>query len=481
MATEYTVHSEVSGKLPKVSEVTFERDFDTKPTSASFRVVERSTVENLQVNEDITIKKDGNPVWRGEIEDIPFDVNTNTQIKATSSFRNTFDFNSRKRTFYNRDVGDVMNELINKKVKKTQQEIIDAGDDITDWASVTSNTIELVDFREKTFNEYGTDMVYLQFPEGKVADGFTRSNLQYDGDKLACLDIDFIANNPKRATYRVSFEYRDKYGKNYRWTGDNGNGYKIDGRETVKLPVVESNPDANIGVTTNNKLRMYVESDGKLLNTVGFTIDSIRAQTFDIEDRDTGFSGVQIGKTGNKISRVISGNVGYNLRQLSDETKGNVIVTADNVVKYKRRRESDAGYSIDESTPTVDFDDNRNLTDVKNRVKVSGDGFTVSEKDSNSISLYNTVKTETFSNPDIKRESEARNKAKEILRKKSFRSAILNVKLPPLDILQDIEVGDEISVDKGTIEGEFTLKEIKVNKTGEIVLNIIVPEDRNRY
>lgn len=473
MATKYTVESRTQGVLESVTNVDFTRSYSTKSTTADIEMISRTEANSLSLNESLTIKDENSTiVWGGVIVDIPVPDGGKVTVRGKSSYENVFNFNANGRVFFREDSGDVMRKLIEEKININDTETINNATSDTDWTSDAPN-FELCDFRSLKISDYGGDLLYVGLPkntEGTISNKL--SNVSIDGDEYIQLILNLFINNPN-GTYEFQIEFRDGDGQNYVW--DLG---AIDGKREVKLDLSDANTEPT-ELSTNNTIDIRTKIKGKTVDDVAYAIDAVRAQTGDIFTRSIPFDSVDIPKTGNKVTRRPKGNVGTTIRALSEENRGNVIVTTDNVAKYKVRQSEQSDIDINSNTPKFSYDKSKNVTEIVNRVIVEGDGFTEALEETNSINFYDgKTNTERIRDPDIKTRDDARNKARQILREKAFRSTRLDVVLPPRSFTDDIEVGDSIRVDLDEIAGNFVVQEINVDNQGRITVGIIAREDR---
>jgi hypothetical protein len=471
-----TIESETEGTLTEWFDFKYERSFDVEATLAEVVFPKNGEVDNLSLNEEITIKENGTPVFKGDITKIPTEDRKGTKtIRIYGDFAKLFDFQSNGRVFFEEDSGTVIDNLIQEDIEIKNRNVLFDGSSLTNVSTTNFDYVELGDFRQIHPSDFGGDVVVCGLQQGKAGDySVTISNVEISNDELLKLGVRFVLNNISNE-FDLEIEYREN-GKNYNWFLPDADRV-ID----IDLNPAQASPEPKIvdqnQLSTNGKIQFRLQST-KLIGRRAIGIDGITAISANIVNRNVPFSTVDIPQTGRTITRKFQENVSEVLFELSREEQGNIITTPDGTVKLKEAYSNQSGLEITDSTDVFDFYRDADLNAVVNRVVVEGDGFTIARKEPNSIQFYDTTNTESIRDPSIKNKSDAEDKAEEFLRENAFVDTQLEVILPPIEYWKQAEIGDQIRVNRDGIKGDFLIRDIVKRQDSRVVLKIDALQNR---
>lgn len=472
-----TIESETEGTLTEWFSFKYERSFDVEATLAEIVFPKDGEVDNLSLNEEVTIKENGTPVFKGDISKIPTEDRKGTKtIRVYGDYAKLFDFQSNGRVFFEDDSGDVMTKLIQEDINIQNRETIFEGASLTNVSTSNFDYVNLGDFRQIQPSRFGGDLVVCGLQKDSFGDfRATISNVGINNDELLKLGVRFVLNNLSNE-FNLEIEYREN-GKNFNWFLPD-----VDGVVDIDLNPAQASPEPKIPdqnqLSTNGTVQFRLESDTKLIGRRALGIDGITAISANVVNRNVPFSTVDIPQTGRNITRKFEENVSEVLFELSREEQGNIITTPDGTVKLKEAYSNQSDLEITSSTNVFDFYRDADLNAIVNRVVVEGDGFTIARKEPNSIQFYDTTNTESIRDPSIKNKSDAEDKAEEFLRENAFVDTQLEVILPPIEYWKNAEIGDQIRVNRDGIKGDFLIRDIVKRQDSRVVLKIDALQNR---
>lgn len=471
-----TIESASQGTLTEWFDFKYERSFDVEATIAEIVFPKDGEVDNLSLNEEITIKENNTPVFKGDISKIPTEDRKGTKtIRVYGDYAKLFDFQSNGRVFFKEDSGNVMSDLINQNIEIQNRNVLFDGSSLTPVSTSGFDYVELGDFRQIHPEEFGDDSVVCGLQKDNAGSyHLTIDNVGIKNDELLKLGTRFYINNLS-GEFDLEIEYREN-DKNFIWYLPDADGIvdiDLNPAQASSTPQLVDQTQ----LSTNGTIQFRLQST-KLIGRRALGIDGITAISANVVNRNVPFNTIDIPTTGREITRKFNENVSEVLFELSREEQGNIITTPDGTVKLKQAFSNQSDLEITDSTDVFDFYRDADLNAIVNRVVVEGDGFTIARKEPNSIQFYDTTNTESIRDPSIKNKSDAEDKATEFLRENAFVDTQLEVILPLFDYWKDVEIGDQIRVNRDGIKGDFLVRDIVKRQDSRIVLRIDAPQNR---
>lgn len=473
------VETAKTGKLESVSDVRWERTYQTDSTQARVRLLDNSEAKKLEIGTDVTIRTpSGKNLYLGNVSQIPRGNEDIYEFKCNGRFKNVSDYSTNNRVFYEKDSGQVMRELVEDQVVENGFETVDKIDDFDDIAT-TAPESQLFNHPKSDPHDIGDDMAWFGFPRDKVSSGefylIRFDNLNYSGDELINLQLRMISNNPDEL-FDIFVEYADEE-NNYVW--DNDELTRVDGTDVINLnPAEATSRNSQFTDQVKNSLEIRIRIAGELPENRAMAFDFIKMNSVNINRRQTSYNSIDIDDTGREITRQFDVSVDQALFRIAEEEKGELIVTTDNVLKFKEKISEQTSLIIDQDTPTIDVSVDSDKKRVINQVIVDGDGFKIKGKDNASDQFYDSTRKEIIRDNSIKRREEATKKISRILQDNSLNDVQVSVVLPPIPEVLNLEIGDKIRVNRRQIQGTFTLNKIEQREDTTYLLEISAPRNK---
>jgi len=241
--TRYKViREQFDTQIPYVTSVEFEKNIESQATLCIFETMQKKTVEDLDMNEEIRVEnvETGDVEFRGNIKQLPSgDTKSAYTVKARQKIADAFNFPANNRIFYETDSGEVMRDLIQEDIREKGLSINNTGDDLS---QVTSNApvFELGNFPRISPQQVGDDIVFLGFPDSlvdKTRYNVTFSDIQPDGDRIQQINLRMILNN-NGGVFNFKVQYISPKNENMVWDlGD-----RLNGVVELELSIDEAEP-----------------------------------------------------------------------------------------------------------------------------------------------------------------------------------------------------------------------------------------------
>ena len=473
--TDQTIDSTVS--------VTFNQSFENESTLADITFLDSSELDKIDYEDYFEIENIGtNEIeFTGAVKEINRNEDT-IELKLEERYEELINMEADGRIIYDRDSGESIQSLIEETIEGRGKRVNNNGSELTD---ITSNTpvFELGDFRDRRVELYGTNIIFAGFPTEETEQTeyhITFENITPHADEFTEFEIRFILNNLS-GVFDLRVQYVDANNKNYTW-----NIGEIDGVQTQTLPVENASTEEPSGgldsedTTNQNKLRIIINTQGKLIEDRAIAVDAIIGKAVDIVNRENNFTTVNIPDSGRNITRRFTDTVSEAIFKILEEEDRKLLVDGDTIT-LKEEGESSSELSIIEGdTPVVNFNLNTNTDKIRNRVVVEGDNsIYVSERSQSSINQFGFEKTLKIRDLSIKNEANAVDKASEQLSKHAFKDTEIEITMPETDAVRNSEVGDEITIDYENINNDFIIKNIE--KTDKGWTKILIDAETVRF
>lgn len=480
----YSVHSlDKNRELTGVADVSFARNFRNEATEATVELFSREEAQSLNLNETIEIRnREGDRVFIGNVKTTPTgDTQRTYTIKAKQRYVEAFEFHSNNRVFYQEDSGTVMRKLITEDIESRGKELALTCDSL-DMIESDAPVVELGEFSTIRPEDYGDDIIFIGYPKNIADDNkyhATFPDIEFKGDELQRLEMRLILNNIS-GVMDITVQYVDDDNTNYVWElGDS-----VDGVKELELRVDEARDidiDKGLDPESNpNTLRIVTEIQGEPVESRAIGIDSIKTASVDVVSRPHGFNSVNIPDTGRPITRRFTESVSEAIYAILEEEKGKLIVDEEDNVQYREAGERDAELEIIKGeTPVVSLDVDTDVTRIRNHIVVQGEEDLVVSKESDaSRRFFDQTKTYKRRDESIKRETDAIDKANELLNELAFRDTEITVVMPNTGVFEKARTGDNVRVEWDNIQNEFILDEIQDSTDEFIELTLVAESHR---
>lgn len=442
---------------------------------AEIEVKNNNFNRSFNYGEEVIVKRDGSTVWTGYLEKKPPTGDRNLRLNLTArDKREELQYVEVHRPFYDMDSGEVVRNMVNKAVDPQSPVFIHTGDDLTNWTS-DIGTFELAQIPNQDINEYGTDLLFAYWEEGRTGE-FTATfdsvpATAADDGQILWLETGFLFNN-RGNFFEVEVELRDHSGTNYVWD------LPIpDGTEYVeqKLPAEEATT-SGAELTSNGTLEYRITISGELPEARAGVIDYARTRPFETGDRDTGFTVNNVQDTGRNIIRRMDSTVFEAVAKLATEDKAVSFIDENDDLHYQPAGDTDAPESITYSgTRVVEVEADKDATDITNKVTVQGaGGLQRTLQDTGSIQFYGvSERAEPLVNKEIQNEDELRAYGEGYLDKNAWSDTDLTFTIAD-SAYKNVVVGQRIQVTwpPQDLDGTFTVSETETDTAGKVKIGI---------
>lgn len=460
----YTVQDRSTGtQYESVIDIAFNKTYSNRATIADVTFASRQEASGLNLEQEIEIlDSSGNREFLGIVKNKPenFATNDTYTIKLEQAYSKLLDFDVNNRTFYQVDSGQVIDSLITEEVDQRGADLVYAGDQTADVTS-DATYVELCNFKQIRPESYGTDMLFIGFDSSSSSNQYDTiiDNITYSGEIIQQIDIHMIANN-LGDLFDYTIQYVDANNKNHVWTNDSfdGSGFLHLNLEDARDKEIQGGLDPSVDT---EKILIRVELSGTPIEIRAIAIDAIITNSIDVNNRDHGFDAVNVPNSGRDLIRNFTETASEGIYNILQEENKKLIISEENTVEIVEEGEQSSELEIDDDTPVIDIDIDTNPDNIINKVIVEGQGdvYTKAE-DRGSQSFYGFTKTRRVRDQSLVRGKEAREKADEILRKNAWTDTEITVKVPPLNSLQNTNVGDSIDFTRGSVNTTMIIKEI---------------------
>jgi hypothetical protein len=443
--------------------------------TAEVQVKNSASNRAFEFGDEVIIQRDGETVWTGYLEKKPPTGSRNLKLNLTArDKREELQFVEVHRPWYNRDSGEVVEEMVNTQVQPRSPVVVHTGDDLDGWSSDVP-VFELADLPSVEFNEYGSDLLFLYWGEGESG----TFSVTYDDVPFSAVDDAEIlwfetryAFNNEGGFFSAEVELTDDSGTSMVWDLPVPDGVEF---TKQRLPLEEATTDG-AELSGSLELEYRISLSGSLPEARAGVIDYARTRPFGTRSRDTGLSTVDVQDSGREITRRFDASVFEAIAQLAVEDGATSFVDEDDHLHYEPDGDTDAPESISySSTRVVDIEPNRDATDITNKVVVQGAGdLQVPLKSSASISFYGVAARERpLVNKEIQNEGELRDYGEGYLSEEAWEDTDVTFTVAD-PAFKNVRVGQSLFVDwpPEDLNGYFTVSEVRTDTAGRVEVGV---------
>lgn len=463
------VNSQSQGQIQSVIDINIEKTVEYKEDIAEIQIANDDEAESLNPNETITIEDNGTVIYKGIFTDSKTE-NTPYSIISRGYLSITKNYNCNGRVFYEEPVSDVITQLIN-------EDIIDKGKVFSNVGNITGNVsatlvggdssgfhFEQTDFVNINEEKIGNDTIFMGIDEkngGTAKVDF--DNIDYQGDDFK--SVEFLGYFNTQGEFDISFEYREN-DKNYKWNIDsNLNGY-----EKLELKKEEAKPEGNL--TTNNKFRLILNTNGKIQKPTAIAIDGLGWQVVDTVQRDLDINiGDVTSSKDNRLIRKFNGSVYDALDKIQKTIPEKIIYNGKEIKTVSLGAELSSINNNSIISTEKKFDSNK----IINVAKVTGRNVVSESKSKSSINFYDVKNTKNIRDESITSQIDAKRTAEQIVEDKAFVDTKLIIESVNENNYQNTQVGDKLEINGRTLNDNFVIHKVE-NKTNN---KIIITAENN--
>jgi len=395
--------------------------------------------------DDVTIDWGGGISWRGEVVGQPSSSNGTLSYRALGEAL-PLKHEQAYRTVYEAESSEVVKALAQEQTEQLPAVQVHTGDDPSNWTSIAPIAEAYAGDRASIY-EFGTDLLVLGARDGHSGELRTT----YDAVPSSVADF-----------WSLVVEFRTPGGTSYRWEPD-----LEAGAHTYELAAEAATPEDS-GLSTG-ELRYRLLPGGVVSGTVAVGIDHAATIPCATSSRPNPPGIGSVDATGRTITRRIDGSVGEAIDRIATEDGATWYIQDNDLYYLVDGSASTAALSIDQSTPVVDVNANRDFEDIRNVVTVQGsDGVEVVERAQSSIDFYGALaRPEPIADPSLRTDREARDRAQGFLDARAWNDAEVDFAVADLGFAQ-LDAGDLLPVTWPAegLDGQYEVGSVTVQPKG---------------
>lgn len=451
-----------------------ETDLDASESSRVTVLCEKtSNNQNISKSDDVTVELDGNTEFVGKVKNVNETRSENVLELVITGQRNTIQSQDVDRVFYNKDAGDVVNNIINEKTQPQDRKFTTKFENLSDINS-DSSTTEYTELPKYNLTEHGTNSVFLGLEKGSSGTYTAKiSNINQiglnSGQGFFRFDLKALINDEQNAL-NIKIHLKDNNGVDYVWEIDEIRGwsynYQFNAEEAEEKEITNIN---------NGEIAIKIELENKIEKAIGMVLDSCRIIPYEIRERDFSPT-VDFAIADREIKRRINDDIISALENLTDDDSAQLRYNnRENKIEYKYS-DKNSGITIDDSLTILDFQEKEDY-DVVNRVVVSGDGVTGVAEDRNLIKQYGRVNTITKMDTSLNTKKECERRAQKILENEGGQYRSLDITIEGLSTQQKQQLKPQstVNIDYDGIQGVYKIREKDKVTRNIITINVLGP------
>lgn len=429
----------------------------------------RSTIKS---GDDVTIRRGGRVTFSGYITGLPSNSQEGTmQIECMES-RLELKHETIHQVFYEIESSEAVRRAVSKRARALGLNQVHVGSDVSDWSS-NAPVFELYGGSRAGIYDWGTDLIFVGARAEHTGtltatyENVTTSNIQ---DGIFEMRTRLLVNDPG-GIFDLEVELVTPDGTTYVWTpelSDSGfNNYKLKAQEATS---------SSGRVSGTGKLQYRFIPDGTLAENTGIFIDNAHTIPFRLRDRPSAIDPAFIDPTGREITRRVDQSAGEFISELSIEDQYDWWVDEDEDLHYETAGGSTRpAFSIDDNTPVVDAEFDRNFESIRNVVTVQGAGdIEETVRDLGSIEYYGVnPREEPIVDKTIQSADEAEARAEGYLMEHAWNDTLATFDIADGSYSQ-LTPGDSIPVDWPTqdLNETYTVSDISINSESIVKVTI---------
>ena len=376
------------------------------------------------------------------------------------------------RVFYDMDSGAIVRDLVEQRANALDERTVHRGDLLDDWSS-DAPEFELCNISSRQLNDYGSDLLFVGFPEGTEGSYSATYTAVPDraipGDGQLLQLLTRVLENDAGDQITLIAELRDRANNSYVW--------EIDGRttfETHELLAEEASADGEL--TTPGTFEYRFEITGKLADNLGIAIDHAAVVPFDLQPRDTELTTNGVQTTGRSITRRVEKGALELLTDLETEDGYLSYADADNDLHYEPAGEQvDTLEIVEGETLITDAQFATDYNEVSNKVIVKGaEGVQVTRRDPASIRYYGlSERAEPLVDRELQTTDEAADRGEGFLAENAWLDTVATFEIGDTDY-EAVRSGQTMPVEWPSqgLSGTFKIEDKEVSAAGVVTVSL---------
>lgn len=472
--------------ITKIFDIQYNNGETTKMGEASIVCANNSNNRNSESGDELIIKKNGTKDFVGYITGKPSKAGpsaTELELKSIEK-RSELKHEQVNRTFYQKDTGNIIKEVLNNKlvVNALDNEehgiYVDKGESTTNW-NTNVPKFRTGDIASLALEEGGNNFLFFGWPEKSGTESpynITYTNVPSDalvGDGQLDTLYARMALNNNGGIFNVELDIRDFSGNNFIWPLE----LPESGFKTHELKAANATTTASIGskLTNNGRFELRVDTNGTLPDSRALGLDFVSTIPYRTESRSTDITPTGVETTGNVITRRIEKNILQMIEDFATEDGYIHFIDTDDVLYYHPSGQTQAKSIEYSSTNVVDADFDRDYRNITNRVTVQGDSdVRVTVEDTASIEFYGvSAREKPIVDEELQTEKEAERRGKGFIKENAWDDEAFVFVVADASY-QSVRRGDDILVkwSPENINATYTVSNVETDKDGLVTITV---------
>jgi hypothetical protein len=451
-------------------------------TLGTARVIAANTDanRNIDYSTDAVITKDGSVEYEGPITKKPSVGSASGQIEFTvADKRYELSLIEAHRPFYQKDPGAIIRSAVNEQARIKSPTTIHEGSQSSPWNASSPNA-GLVGASEQRLQEMGNDVYAIGIPNGATGvydatyTGVPTAAIPGDG-QVVRVSTRLMANN-QADVFTGELDLRDNAGNNYIWEfprlDTNFREYEFSAEDAETTSQI----DPGGRTTTNGTLTYRFKAKGAMPENRAIAIDYATILPYTVSPRSSSIDTGGVEDVGESVTRRHDESVLEVVDAYATEYGYTSWVDKDDVLHFEPAGGENAPQSIDQNTPVVGTEFERDSDRITNKVTVQGSGgVQVTAVDNSSVQYYGlSVREDQLVDDNIQTEAEARRRAEGYLEDNAWADVAFSFTIAD-STYSNVRVGQAISIrwpPEGVSPSTWDVTSVTVEDSGMVTVGV---------